>query len=219
MRKNKDPHFYPILIDLGKFPCLVVGGGEVALRKVLSLLEFKADITVISWHFCKSLTNLAAEKKIKIIKNPYTKEYLSNFKIVFCATDNAEVNQIVHHDCSERGILINVADFPSLCDFILPATVKRGNLTVSVSSQGKAPFFTKEIKHKIESFISPVYEDVLDLAGEFREHVLKDKDVKTNQRKAKLFGCFNEINWEKSLSEKGKKKSRKQLLNILNDVK
>lgn len=208
MKKNRRLVFFPILINLKKFPCMVVGGGKVAYRKILALLEFNTKITIVSPRLCRPLIELAAKNKIKIIKKSYSKEYLKNIKIVFCTTDNEKINKAVYNDCTANGILINVADKPSLCDFILPANLKRGDLTISVSSQGKAPFYAKEIKNKLDDLIPPVYADIIRLAGQFRSHLLTnlnntgDAGLKKRSAKvkAKMFNRFSKTNWEEVIA-------------------
>jgi siroheme synthase-like protein len=217
MKISRNPAFFPILINLKYFPCLVVGGGRVAVRKVLSLLDFNAEITVLSPRICKQLNDLSIKNKIKIIKKSYSKIFIKNFMIVFCATDNSKINQKVYNDCTEEGILINVADDPLLCDFILPANIKRGILTISVSSQGKAPFFVKEMKKKIEDFIPPVYSEIAELAGEYREQIIKKARIKSLTAKAKMFGRFLDKDWEMLLNENGKKDSRIYMQKILKE--
>lgn len=217
MKKSVNSNFYPILISLNRFPCLIIGGGKVAFRKVLSLQEFNAKITIISPRICKPLLELAEKDKIKIIKRSYSKEVIKDYKIIFSATDKPEINKIVRNDCTNEGILLNVVDNPELCDFILPANIKRGNLTISVSSQGKAPFYTKEMKKKLEDFISPIYEDIVDLAGEFRKHLLTGNKVKSAKAKTKMFKKFTSINWEKILTENGEKSSKYYVQKILRE--
>ncbi len=215
MKKSEKSGFYPILVNLQRFHCLVVGGGNVAYRKVLSLLEFNARITVISPKLSKPLVDLFNQNRISVIKKNYSKVFIKDFKIVFCATDNPEINKTVREDCNSEGILLNVADNPPLCDFILPANVRRGDLTISVSSQGKAPFFTKEMKKKIDRFIGPVYSDIIDLAGEFRKQVLKNK--KTESIKSKLFKSFTSENWEKNFKENRKRSKLYYIQKILRE--
>ena len=217
MKKNGFPTFFPVLINLKKFPCLVIGGGEAARRKVISLKEFNADITVLSPRICRQLKELAGKNEIKIIKKSYSREYIKNFKFVFCTTDNKETNKIIYKDCTEESILINVADDPSLCDFILPANIKRGDLTISVSSQGQAPFYTKEMKKKLNSFIPPVYTDIIELAGIFRKELLSGKKAKSAKEKSKMFKKFTSTDWEKILSENGVKNPRYYVKKILRE--
>lgn len=217
MRKSKDPVFFPILINLQEFPCLVVGGGDVAYRKILTLQKFNIDITVISPKVSESLSDLSQKRKIKLIKRKYSKEYLRDFKIVFCATNNSNLNKIIHDDCIQEGILINVADDPALCDFILPANIKRGDLTISISSQGKAPFYTKAIREKLENTILPIYSDIIYLASTFREQLLSSEKESSAKYKSKMFRKFISTDWEKILIKDGKKKSKVDANKILKD--
>lgn len=217
MKKSVNSNFYPILVNLERFPCLIIGGGKVAYRKVLSLQEFNAKITVLSSRICKPLLELAENNKLKIIKKNYSQEFIKGFKLIFSATNNPEVNKRVRNDCTNEGILLNVADNPSLCDFILPANIKRGDLTISISSQGKAPFFTKEMKKKIDGFISPVYSDIIGMAGKFRKQLLTNNKVKSANTKVKMFKKFSSVNWEKILDENGEKSPDYYIKKILRE--
>jgi precorrin-2 dehydrogenase/sirohydrochlorin ferrochelatase len=172
VKKTGTHTYFPILIDVRRLPCLVVGGGRVALRKVRSLVEFNATITVVSPEMCAGLTKLSKAGRSTVIKKRYCASFLNGHKIVFSATDTKEINRVVSHGCRRRGILLNVADGPTWCDFILPANLKRGDLPVSVSSQGKAPFFNKDTKRKLEDFLTPSLLDTAKLAGEFRRGIL-----------------------------------------------
>ena len=167
MNENKNSVYFPLLLNINNYPCLVVGGGKVALRKVTSLLNFRIKVTVLAPKLCEPLLELQRKRKIKVIKKVYSKEYLNNFKIVFCATDNPIVNKMVRKDCTEKNILLNVADIPELCDFILPAIVKRGDLTISVSSQGVAPFYAAELIKKLGHIFPHYFENIIELAGDF----------------------------------------------------
>jgi len=218
LKENIQPAFYPVLINLKRFPCLIVGGGKVAYRKALSLLEFHADITVISPKFCKPLMELHQQEKIKVIKKSYSKQFILGFKIIFSATDNQEINKTVSQDCREEGILLNVVDNTPLCDFILPANVKRGDLVVSISTQGKAPFFTKAVKEELEKILPEEYKEVLELAAEFRKRLLKGKNKYKDQNKTKLFDKFLSINWVNILAEKGKVKSKMDIDKMLREL-
>lgn len=217
MSKNGIPGYFPVLINLEKFPCLVVGGGDVALRKVLSLLEFNASVTVIAPKLCTPLIELSRKKKIKIIRKPYSIEYLNDYKITFCATDNEKINLTVFRDCREKNILINTADNLALCDFILPANIKRGDLTISIASQGKAPFFTRAIKKKIEVLIPPVYSDITKLAGDFRKKVLTVSRKKSSHYKPDMFKKFSSTDWEEIMRGNGKRKSKYQIQKLLKE--
>ncbi|HQT92512.1 MAG TPA: bifunctional precorrin-2 dehydrogenase/sirohydrochlorin ferrochelatase [Candidatus Kryptobacter bacterium] len=210
--------YFPILIDLRRFPCLVVGGGKVALRKTQSLLEFNAKVTVISPKICDELKGLSTQGKIRVIRKPYSREFLKGHKIVFSATDNPETNQLVSRDCRCKGILLNVADGPSWCDFILPANLKRGDLIVSVSSQGKAPFFAKETQRKLADFLPPSAADIVELAGEFRRRLLSNANSGSRSVKDKAYRKFLSTDWEQLLATKGRKNSYRYLEEILREA-
>lgn len=218
MTKSKKSAFFPLLINLQKFPCLVVGGGEVALRKVKVLLDYNASITVLSPRICNPLSVLIKTKNIKLIKKYYSKEYLKEFKIVFSVTDDREVNKTIYDDCNKAGIIINVADTPDLCDFILPATVKQKDLTISISSQGKAPFMAKDIKQRLEHIYSDIYADIMELAGDFRNSIFKNKEFTTQKSKTAAFNKFLTIDWRRLIRNEGKNKARKEMQRLLKEL-
>ena len=226
MKEDRGGAFFPILINVQKFPCLVVGGGEIASRKITSLLEFNANITVLAPKISTRIEEFHRKGKIKVIKHSYSREFLHGFKIVFCATNNHQLNQFVYDDCEKEGIFINVADNPPLCDFILPANIKRGDLTISISSQGKAPFYTRIMKKKLEHFVSPIHAEIIRLAGEFRKQLLtktselSDSGSKQNSDKikAKMFKEFASIDWEKNLSQNGVKSSQNYVKKMLKEI-
>jgi len=218
MKKSEKAGFYPILINLQRFNCLVVGGGKVAYRKVTSLLKFNANITLISPRIGNAILELAKQNRIKVIKKFYSPNFIGDTDIVFCATNNREINKTVRKDCTEKGILLNVADEPDLCDFILPANVIRGDLTISISSQGKAPFLTKEMKNKIENQIPPVYEEIFNLAAVLRKNLLKDKQADA-KIKARVFQLFIEKDWEKILNGNGKESPQHYIMKMLKEIK
>lgn len=218
VKKEEKLIYYPVLINLQRFPCLVIGGGKVALRKVLSLMDFNTDVTVISPKICGPLMKLFKECKIGLIKKQYRKEYIKDYKVIFSATDNPAINRKVRMDCSDEGILLNVVDNTPLCDFILPANIKRGNLVVSVSSQGKAPFYTKEIKNKLERLIPPEYEELTELAGKYRKRLLSNTNNISASVKAKMLKRFLSIDMKEIFSKNSKKEISKYVNNILREL-
>lgn len=218
MNQNKNAVYFPLLLNVKNIPCLLIGGGKVASRKITSLLEFQANITVLAPKISKSILALQKKHKINVIKKVYSKKYLNNFKIVFCATDNPRTNKKVRKDCTEENILLNVADMPELCDFILPAIVKRGNLSISISSQGVAPFYAKEIKNKLNHIFPSYYENIIELAGEFRKILLSDKKYESHKLREKAFEHFFMFNWKEILANQGRKKAKRYFHHILEDL-
>ena len=218
MKISDNSMFFPVLINLAKYPCLVIGGGTVAYRKVTTLQNFMAKVTVVSPKICKPLKELAKKNKIKFIKKSYHKNHLKNFEVIFCATNNHKINLSVYEDCKAERKLLNVADVPELCDFILPAIVKRGDLTISVSSQGKAPFYISEVKNKLNHVFPSYYADIVDIAGDFRAKVIANKKMNSPRKKNDAFNKFFEINWKKVLEQNSKKKTREYVREIIKEL-
>ncbi len=173
--------YYPIFLDLNKKPCLVVGGGRVAERKVLSLLSAGALVTVISPRLTKSLIKLASAKKgnkIKHVKKTYAPgdmERLGRFVLVISSTDSKKVNELVSKDAGVAGVLLNVVDNPGLCGFITPSVVDRGSLIVAISSSGKSPLLSKTLKELIGDVLPEELEVLTDILGAVRNKLLKNK--------------------------------------------
>src|SRR3989339_322589 len=122
--------YYPIMLDIANKRCFVIGGGKVALRKVNSLISYNAQIIVISPHLCNELMSLYEQEKINWIQRNYNSEDIQEAGIVFAATDNEQVNNQIGKDAHEKGIMVNVADSPDMCNFIVPSKVERGDLTI-----------------------------------------------------------------------------------------
>jgi precorrin-2 dehydrogenase / sirohydrochlorin ferrochelatase len=198
-------------------PCLVVGGGNIAYRKVLSLRSFNAKITVLSPKVSRPLSSLARRYRIKIIRRPYSKTALKGCKVVFAATNDSKTHAMIRRDCTSEGILLNVVDDPALCDFIMPANIRRGDLTVSVSSQGKAPFYTAAVRKALEYSIAPWHSKIVRLAADLRKHVLSSANQKSPAKKERIFRKFLEADWEKIFSERGGNEARKHVKRMLRE--
>jgi len=218
MKRSKKIAFFPILINLKKFPCLVIGGGKVALRKVNTLMNFNASVTVLSPKICKPLMEMKEKQKINIIKKSYKKLYLKNYDMIFCATDNPEINLAVYNDCKAEKKLLNVADVPELCDFILPATIKRGDLSISISTQGKAPFYASETRKKLEHIFPAYYKDITYLAARYRSMVIGNKKLNSQKLKEEAIKKFSDVDWKNIIQHKGKVNAMKYLKKITSDI-
>ncbi|MFO8101241.1 MAG: bifunctional precorrin-2 dehydrogenase/sirohydrochlorin ferrochelatase [Dehalococcoidia bacterium] len=169
--------YYPAFLDLRNKRCVVVGGGGVALRKVEMLLEHQAQVTVISPRLCEELERL--EGKVTIAGRGYQKGDLEGAFVVVAATDDPVTNERIATDAEERGMLINVVDVPSLSNFIVPSYLKRGDLTVAVSTGGKSPALARRIRSCLEEEFGPEYADLIAVAEEVRSE-LKGKGIKVS---------------------------------------
>ena len=163
---------YPVFLKLKQQKCLVVGGGEVAARKVQSLLACQADVYVISPQLHPPLSQLVAAGKIRAFQRPYQKEDLAGAKLVIVATEQKEVNQQVASHCAEKGILCNVVDEPELCDFCTGSSKARP-LKIAISTSGQAPVFAKQIRVNLTEHFDEAYKIVIEMVGRARTELLE----------------------------------------------
>ncbi len=167
-------NFYPIYLRLHGQPCVVVGGGPVAERKVLSLLEAHGEVTVVSPTFTPTLQTLAASKSITLIPEPFDARHLDGAFLVVAATDSPEVNSAVGRLCRKKDILVNVVAPPEESSFIVPSVVERGPLMIAVSSSGVSPALVKKIKQEIGKVYGPEYELLLKKLAELRRRLMDE---------------------------------------------
>ena len=156
---------YPVNLVVDRRPCLVVGGGRVALRKVAGLVECGADVTVVA---PAVVPELAALPGVRIERRPYAKGDVAGFWLVIAATGDASVNQAVYEDATASGIWVNAADDPDRCTFTLPAVGRRPPLTVTVSTGGASPAFAAWLRDTFMAELGEEYEVLLRLLSEAR---------------------------------------------------
>jgi precorrin-2 dehydrogenase/sirohydrochlorin ferrochelatase len=164
--------FYPVCIDLEGKECIVVGGGRVAQRKVFGLLSCGARVTVISPGLTEELSSLLAKGEITWENRAYRSGDLQHAFLVIAATDDEETQKQVHREASERNLLLNVADVPRRCNFILPATVRQGDLAISVSTAGKSPALARKLRMELEKRYGVEYRAVVNILGAVRSVIL-----------------------------------------------
>lgn len=174
--------YYPILMDLEGKHALVVGGGAVAERKALTLLEFGAHVDVVSHDITPSLKTLFEEGRVRWLGRDFEDAHLNGTVLVIAATDDASANRRVSLACHARGIPVNVVDQPADCTFIVPAVVRRGDLIVAVSTSGRSPALARALREDLENRFGSEYEDFLAIMGSVREEVLSmGRDQKANR--------------------------------------
>jgi precorrin-2 dehydrogenase/sirohydrochlorin ferrochelatase len=174
--------YYPVFLNITGRPCVVIGGGEVAERKVLSLLEGGAKVTVISPDVNARIRRLASQKRIKVHQRFYEDDDLSGAFLVYSATDNRNVNLKVSREARRKGVLLNVVDVPDLCTFIVPSLVRKGALLIAISTSGKSPAMAKRIRKQLEDMFGEEYSLFLELMGAVRKKLLK-KSAESDKNK------------------------------------
>lgn len=162
------PRYYPICLSLEGKPCLVVGGGQVARRKVESLLDAGAVVTVVSPDLCEELRGLG---RVRCVERPFEEADVAGAYLVYAATDDPGVNRAVAAAARAHGALVNVVDTPGECDFIVPSTLTRGELTISVSTGGAGPALSRRLRLELEPLIPQDLGEFVALLSELRAEV------------------------------------------------
>lgn len=167
--------FYPVNLDIKDRQCLVVGGGAVASRKAQTLIDCEAIVTVVSPEFSEALKNLEQTSDITMIQRPYQTSDLDDKFLVIGATNDENLNRRVNADAEQRNMLCNIADVPDICNFILPAIIRRGDLCIAISTSGKSPAFAKKLRKDLEKTFGDEYAQLLTLMGEIRKKLLAEE--------------------------------------------
>lgn len=182
---------FPISLNLEGQTCLVVGGGEVALRKVHGLLECGAVVRVVSPEVRPEILSLQAEGLVELQVRAFKKEDVEGCALVFAATNDAQINKEVYEACRDRRILVNVVDDPEHCLFIVPSTLRRGHLTISVCTEGCSPLLARRIRLQLEELFGAEYGMYVELLGMARS--LVKELVKEEGRRRKIFEAIADI--------------------------
>ena len=162
---------YPINLDVGGELCLVVGGGRVALGKVKELLLCGAKVKVVAPSICDELSELAEGSALRLLERHYAASDLDGCLIAIAATGDSAVNREVFRDGQQLGVLVNSADDPQNCRFTLPARLRRGDLLITVSTEGRSPAMASWLRQQIEASLDDNIDQMLHLAAEVRAEI------------------------------------------------
>ncbi|WP_201580210.1 siroheme synthase CysG [Psychrobacter sp. Pi2-52] len=173
---------FPLFFKLEDRKVLIVGGGEVALRKADLLSRAGACITILAPDISHELQALLTDSKHEFIYENYNKTYMSGVRVIIAATDDETLNHQIHADATELNIPVNVVDTPHLCDFIFPAIIDRNPIVIGISSNGKAPVLARLLRARLETLIPQGYGKLAKLAGEFRSEVKAKIPTLTGRR-------------------------------------
>jgi uroporphyrin-III C-methyltransferase/precorrin-2 dehydrogenase/sirohydrochlorin ferrochelatase len=172
----------PIFINISNRRCVVIGGGDVAARKVKMLLKANAAIVIYSPELCHELSTLVNAEKITHINANFEPAQLEGACLVIAATDDEAVNTTASLAAKALNIPVNVVDSPALCTFTMASIVERSPIVIAISSEGNAPVLARYIRTKIETMLPASYGRIAEIAGEFRDRV-KAKFATSQQRR------------------------------------
>jgi precorrin-2 dehydrogenase/sirohydrochlorin ferrochelatase len=163
--------YYPIYLNIVGRNCLVVGGGQVAERKVVGLLDARASVRLVSPEVTDRLMEMAAASRIAYAAREYSPDDLDGCELVFAATNSRTVNALVAEGAAARGVRVNVADAPEEGDFITPAVVRRGDFCLSLTTGGNNPLLSARLADEMEARFGPEYSEFVELLGEVRDTI------------------------------------------------
>lgn len=176
--------YFPMFVDLKEKHCLVIGGGTVACRKVRTLLLYEATITVIAPCFIKELEEMGEQHKITLIKKEIKEDTIvferEHIALVICATNQRNVNEAVALWCQKEHIQVNVVDNQELCTFFFPAVVKKGDVSIGITTSGVSPSGSSYLREQIEQLVDEQFLSFLEEMTEYREwlkvHVKQEEE-------------------------------------------
>ncbi len=175
--------YFPIFFKISQKQCLVVGGGDIALRKIHLLLRAGAIVECIAPNFCQSLVELSEGNSLTLAKKIFEEDDIKQQSLVIAATDDTAINIVVSKLAHDANIPVNVVDAPELSSYIMPSIVDRSPLLIAISSGGKAPVLARIIRAKLETIIPAAYGKLAEIAGEYRQQV-KIKFTNIKDRRA-----------------------------------
>lgn len=182
---------YPVFLNLAGRSCLVVGGGEVARRKVEALLRHGAAVRVVSPRVAPELEGLAAAGRIALERREFRPGDAAGAFLVFAATGDPGVNRRIRAEAVRRGALVNAVDDAEHSDFIVPATVERGDLTIAIGTAGKSPALARRLRERLEREFGPEYAAWLEILAEARR-LARERLRRRTARAAFLFSLVDD---------------------------
>jgi precorrin-2 dehydrogenase/sirohydrochlorin ferrochelatase len=172
---------YPLFLKIQEQPCLVIGGGKIATRKIGDLIEEGATVTVVAKEVSKEIAEWAQKGVISLENREFRQGDTKDFFLVIAATNDHELNRSISQELG-KTVLFNSVDDPTLCNFYAGAVIKRGKMRIAISTSGAFPALTKKIKKEIDDFVPLSYERLVDRLNEFRGEFLK-KNIPEDERK------------------------------------
>ncbi len=191
--------YFPMFVDMTKRECLIVGGGNVAYRKVIVMLDFGAKVTVVAEDICDELRKLTIddiasedktgsytankENRITFIKRRFERKDCDGMEMVIAATDDSVLNHEIAEYCKAKDIMVNAVDQKADCSFIFPSYIKEKNLVAAFSSGGNSPVMTQYLKGKEQEILTPFLGELNEYMGQIREKVIAQYDTEAERKR------------------------------------
>lgn len=179
--------YFPFFVEMKGKAGLIVGGGEVALHKIEKLLPYESDIEVVAQEFCEEIYKIK-DDHLRLTKRSFTDGDVAGRTYVIAATDDEELNAHIYDLCMERRILVNVVDDRKRCEFMFPSLVKKGSLSIGISTEGASPRVATYYRRRIEEMVPDDMEQILLYLDSIRPHV--KAAVATEKQRAEVFKCI-----------------------------
>ena len=210
---------FPLFVNLDKLPVLVVGGGDIAERKINLIIKANANVEVLARNFSPNVEQLIRKKKLKKIKKSLDISSLGcNYSLIIAATDNKQVNKRLFNFATKNNILINVVDQPELCTCTFGSIVERGDLVVAISTGGSAPVFARNLREKFETLLPQSTKQLIDFSSSIREKVSRSFS-QFNKRRIFWELFFNAFATKKNITKSNLTKLSNQLIKSLRNKK
>lgn len=181
--------YFPMFVDMTERECLIVGGGNVAYRKVMVMLDFGAKVTVVAEDICDELRKLTIddtankENRNTFIKRRFERKDCDGMEMVIAATDDNALNHEIAEYCKAKGIMVNAVDQKADCSFIFPSYIKEKNLVAAFSSGGNSPVLTQYLKGKEQEILTPFLGELNEYMGQIREKVIAEYDTEAERKR------------------------------------
>lgn len=189
--------YFPAFIDFNNKSVLIIGGGFIAYEKLFHLLDFTKNITILSKELSCDMKKLIEENELKCILKSYEEGDISGFDIIVAAVDNFDLQEKIYKESRNHQCMCNCVDLQQYCDFIFPAYVKRGDLTIAISTGGASPAMAKQLKMFLSKIIPDSIEEFLKEMKELRKTMPKGKErMKFLDKKVEKYINSWEINNE-----------------------
>lgn len=178
--------YFPMFVNLKDQPCLVVGGGMVAYRKVKVLLDFEARVVVVGENICDKIYEIVKKSnQLELQKKCFEDADCDNMFMVIAATDDKLLNHHIAEICNSKGIMVNAVDQKEDCSFIFSSYIKEKNLIAAFSSGGNSPVLAQYLKSQEREILTPFLGELNEYMGKIRKYVIENYD--TEEKRKEIF--------------------------------